>query len=101
MLLAEKCCRGREQPLPCGDLEVNESGQREIHLGDFFEIDLLTQAAEADEFFLGEHQWCRLPKRAPLGAIELDVGAGFAHSEVHTSCAWCVPGSTHQAHEGH
>ena len=35
------------RPLPRGDLEMDQSGEREVDLGDFVEVDLLTEAAEA------------------------------------------------------
>ena len=78
MLLAEERRGGGEQPLPCGDLQVDQSSQREVHLGDFFEVDLLAEAAQAVQFVLGQDQRSRLTQCAPLLAVELDIRAGFA-----------------------
>ena len=72
--------RGRgEQSLPRRHLQVDEPGQRQIHLGDLVEVDLLAEAAQVRKLGLGEDEGHGAPQLAPLVAIEFDVGAGFAH----------------------
>ncbi len=81
VLLPPEERRGRgEQSLPGRDLEVDQPRQRQVHLGDLREIDLLAEAAQADQFVFREHQWRRLAQRPPLLAVELDVRARLAQT---------------------
>ena len=77
MLLAEEGRGGREQSLACRHLQVDQTCEGEINLGNFFEIDLLAETTQAVQLVLGQHQWRRLTQCPPLLAVELDVGTRF------------------------
>ena len=98
MLLAEEGGRRREQSLPGRDLQVDQPGERQVDLRDLCEVDLLTEPPESDEFVLGEHERSRLPERAPLLAVELDVRARFvqtAHRHVFPAMRGAVSTGSH------
>ncbi|SLH43744.1 Uncharacterised protein [Mycobacteroides abscessus subsp. abscessus] len=80
VFLPEEGGGGREQALPRGDLEVDQSSEREVDLGDLLEVDLFAETAQADQLFLGEHQGSRFAQCSPLLAIEFHIGARLAHS---------------------
>ena len=64
MLLTEERRGGREQPLARRHLQVDQTCEGEIDLGDFFEIDLLAETTQAVQLVLGQHQRRRLTQCA-------------------------------------
>ena len=84
MVLAEEFRGGGEQPLAGGDLKMDEPGQWQVDLFDFEQVDLLTEAAQADQFFFGQRQRRRHAERAPLLSVELHIGARLAQPR-HTA----------------
>ena len=56
--------------------QVNQTGQGEIDLGDFFKIYFITDATKLLQFVLGEDLGHGLAQFSPLLAVQLNVGAG-------------------------
>ncbi len=75
--LAEELGGRREQPLAGRDLQMDEPRQRQVDLFDLEQVDLLAEAAQADDFLFGQLRR-RHPERAPLTSVELHIGARLA-----------------------
>ena len=54
------------------DVEVEQTRQRQVDVGDFIERDPLVEADESPQLRFGERQRRRSPQPGPLGAAELD-----------------------------
>lgn len=54
--LTEELRGGREQPLARGDLEVDQPGERQVHLFDLEEVEFLAHTAQSQQLVLGEFQ---------------------------------------------
>ncbi len=76
--LAEELGSGREEALPGGDLQVDQTGQRQIDLFDFQQVELLAHTAQTQQFMSSEFQGSRHTQCAPLAPVELDVGTRLA-----------------------
>jgi hypothetical protein len=55
------------------DIEVEQSGEREVDLGHLVEADVLVDAPEVLEILLADGQWGGGPQHLPLVAAEGDV----------------------------
>ena len=88
--LAEELRGRREQRLAGGDLQVDQPGQRQVDLFDLEQVELLTQAAQPLQLVLGQLQRGRHAQRAPLGPVELHVGARLAQPRHAPSLAVSV-----------
>ena len=76
--LAEELRGRREQPLPGGDLQMDQPGQRQVDLFDLEQVELLTEAAQPHQFLFGEFERRRHAERTPLRPVELHVGTRLA-----------------------
>ena len=90
--LAEELGRRGEQPLPRGDLQMDQPGQRQVDLFDLEQVQLLAETAKPEEFALGELQRRRHAQRTPLTPVELDVRTRLARPRHAISLALTVDG---------
>src|SRR5690606_20699181 len=77
-VLPEERGGGLVEPLPRGHLEVDQAGQREVHLGDLVEVDLLTQPTQPVQLLGGQRQRCRTTQLTPLVTLKFDIRAALA-----------------------
>src|SRR5699024_10646108 len=88
--LAEEQVGRLEQPLPGGNLQVDESTKWQVDLRDLVQIEVLAEAAQALEVLFGEHHGHRTTQPPPAPAVELDVRRVVASMSAHGSRLWQV-----------
>ena len=88
--LAEEQVGGLEQPLTCGDLQVDEAAEREVDLRDLVQVEVLAEAAKPFEILLGEDHGHRTPQPPPAPAVELHVRRVVAGMSAHGFRLWQV-----------
>ena len=71
-----------------------QPGQRQVNLFDLEQVDLLAEAAQADQFLFGEGQGRRHAERPPLLSVELHIGARLAKPRHGVSVAGMSAGPT-------
>ena len=88
--LTKELCGRREQPLPRGDLKVDQPGQRQVDLFDLEQIEFLAQTTQLEHFVFAQLQRCRHSKGTPLTPVELHIGTRLAQPRHAPSLAVSV-----------